>query len=88
MFHLIKIKDKWLNAINQDQLTWPNHVSELTGWKSTPGKKYGVTSIPKTFLIDKNGIIIDYDLRGEALEKNYLEILYYEIYIYYYYHMF
>ena len=68
-------KDKWLNAIKQDQLTWPNHVSELTGWKSTPGEKYGVTSIPKTFLIDKNGIIIDYDLRGEALEKKLLEVL-------------
>lgn len=68
-------KDKWLNAINQDQLTWPNHVSELTGWKSTPGEKYGVTSIPKTFLIDKNGIIIDYDLRGESLEKKLLEVL-------------
>ena len=50
-------KDKWLNAINQDQLIWPNHVSELTGWKSTPGEKYGVTSIPKTFLIDKNGML-------------------------------
>ena len=68
-------KEKWLNAIKQDQLTWPNHVSELTGWKSTPGEKYGVTSIPKTFLIDKNGIIIDYDLRGESLEKKLLEIL-------------
>ena len=68
-------KEKWLNAIKQDQLTWPNHVSELTGWKSTPGEKYGVTSIPKTFLIDKNGIIIDYDLRGEALEKKLLEVL-------------
>ena len=61
---LIKTEKKWLNAIKQDQLTWPNHVSELTGWKSTPGAKYGVSSIPKTFLIDKNGIIIDYDLRG------------------------
>ncbi len=68
-------KEKWLNAIKQDKLTWPNHVSELTGWKSTPGAKYGVTSIPKTFLIDKNGIIIDYDLRGKALEKKLLEIL-------------
>lgn len=68
-------KEKWLNAIKQDKLTWPNHVSELTGWKSTPGAKYGVTSIPKTFLIDKNGIIIDYDLRGEALEKKLLEVL-------------
>ena len=68
-------KEKWLEAIEQDQLTWPNHVSELTGWKSTPGKKYGITSIPKTFLIDKSGIIIGYDLRGDALEKKLSEIL-------------
>lgn len=68
-------KSKWLAAIKQDQLSWPYHVSELTGWKSTPGEKYGITSIPKTFLLDKNGIIIGYDLRGEALEKKLLEIL-------------
>ena len=68
-------KSKWLAAIKQDQLSWPNHVSELTGWKSTPGEKYGITSIPKTFLIDKNGVIIGYDLRGEALEKKLSEIL-------------
>lgn len=68
-------KEKWLAAIEQDQLSWPNHVSELTGWKSTPGKIYGITSIPKTFLIDKKGFIIDYDLRGEALEKKLSEIL-------------
>ncbi|MDA9809476.1 TlpA family protein disulfide reductase [Flavobacteriales bacterium] len=68
-------KSKWLAAIKQDQLSWPNHVSELTGWKSTPGEKYGITSIPKTFLIDKNGVIIGYDLRGEALEKKISEIL-------------
>jgi peroxiredoxin len=68
-------KEKWLEAIEQDQLSWPNHVSELTGWKSTPGEIYGITSIPKTFLIDKNGMIIDYDLRGEALEKKLSEIL-------------
>ena len=68
-------KSKWIAAIKQDQLSWPNHVSELTGWKSTPGEKYGITSIPKTFLIDKNGVIIGYDLRGEALEKKLSEIL-------------
>jgi peroxiredoxin len=68
-------KDKWLAAINQDQLTWSNHVSELTGWKSSAGNKYGVSSIPKTFLIDAKGKIIAYDLRGNDLEKKLSEIL-------------
>jgi peroxiredoxin len=68
-------KDKWLAAISQDKLTWSNHVSELTGWKSSAGNKYGVSSIPKTFLIDVNGKIIAYDLRGNDLEKKLSEIL-------------
>ena len=68
-------KNKWKDAINQDKLSWPNHVSELSGWRSTPATKYGVSSIPKTFLIDKNGIIIGYDLRGEALENKLSELL-------------
>lgn len=68
-------RKKWIDAINQDQLSWPNHVSELTGWKSTPGIQYGVSSIPKTFLIDKDGIIIGHDLRGSTLEKKLSELL-------------
>ena len=68
-------KDKWLAAISQDKLTWSNHVSELTGWKSSAGNKYGVSSIPKTFLIDAKGKIIAYDLRGNDLEKKLSEIL-------------
>ena len=68
-------KDKWLEAISKDQLSWPNHVSELLGWNSTAGTKYGITSIPKTFLIDKNGKIVGYNLKGAALEKKLAEIL-------------
>ena len=68
-------KEKWLAAIAQDQLTWSNHVSELTGWKSSAGNKYGVSSIPKTFLIDSKGKIIAYDLGGNDLEKKLSEIL-------------
>lgn len=68
-------KDKWLAAIVQDQLTWSNHVSELTGWKSSAGAKYGISSIPKTFLINKKGEIIGYDLRGNELGEKLSEIL-------------
>ena len=67
-------KDKWLAAIVQDQLTWSN-VSELTGWKSSAGAKYGISSIPKTFLINKKGEITGYDLRGNELEQKLSEIL-------------
>ena len=70
-----KDKQKWLEAINQDQLSWGNHVSELQGWNSSAGTKYGVSSIPSTFLINKKGEICGYNLRGDQLEKKIIELL-------------
>lgn len=62
-------KEKWMAAIKNDNLTWPNHVSDLAGWSSQVGRKYGVSSVPFTVLIDQEGKIIRTNLRGEALEK-------------------
>ena len=45
-------KDKWLQAIQKDGLTW-THVSDLKGWQNEAGKKYGVTSIPFMFWLIK-----------------------------------
>ena len=70
-----KDKQKWLGAIKQDQLSWENHVSELKGWNSSAGEKYGVSSIPSTFLINKKGEICGYNLRGEQLENKIIELL-------------
>jgi thiol-disulfide isomerase/thioredoxin len=61
-------KTKWLSAIEKDGLVWSNHVSDLGGWQSKVGQKYGVKSIPLTILIDKEGKIINTNLRGAALE--------------------
>ena len=62
-------RTRWINAIQQDGLIWPNHVSDLKYWQNEAAGKYGVSSIPKTVLLDRNGIITDHNLRGEALEK-------------------
>ncbi len=61
-------KDRWEGAIKSDNLEWPNHVSDLKGWRSAAALKYGIRSIPDNFLIDENGIIIAKRLRGENLE--------------------
>lgn len=61
-------KEKWKQAIKQDKLTWKNHVSELRSWSSPVAATYGVNSIPKTFLIDRKGVIRYQNLRGKALE--------------------
>jgi peroxiredoxin len=59
--------DKWLQAIKDDEMDW-YHVSNLQFWNDPIAKEYSVRSIPATFLLDENGVIIDKDLRGAALE--------------------
>lgn len=59
-------KQRWVNAIEKDNLSWPYHVSELTKWNSTAGRTYGVRGIPKTFMIDREGNIAAVGLRGAA----------------------
>jgi hypothetical protein len=65
-------KTAWENGIQQDGLVWENHVSDLQYWKNAAARLYNVNSIPATFLIDGNGVIIKKNLRGEAL-RNTLE---------------
>lgn len=62
-------KKAWINAIKQDQLNWPTHVSELKQWNCKAAAAYNVRSIPSNFLIDAKGIIIAKNLRGEQLDN-------------------
>lgn len=39
------------------------------GWQNKLAAKYGIDSVPATFLLDRQGRIIGQDLRGEALEE-------------------
>jgi thiol-disulfide isomerase/thioredoxin len=66
---LDKSKASWQNAIMQDRLAWPNHVSDLKYWQSEAAQIYRVSSIPTAYLIDGNGIIVGkgYSLRGGGL---------------------
>ncbi len=66
---------RWLGAIKQDNLYWPNHVSDLKQWKSEAVKIYGFTGIPFTVLLDPEGKIIAKNLRGPALENKIKELL-------------
>ena len=59
----------WLKAMTDDKLFWEYHVSDLKGWKSEGATIYGVRSIPQTFIIDGDGIIIAKNLKGEELNK-------------------
>ncbi len=62
-------KGAWVNAIANDKLAWPYHVSDLKYWSSDAGAKYNVNSIPTNWLIDGKGVIIAVSMHGEALSK-------------------
>lgn len=64
---LDKNKDAWVKAIKADKLDWKYHVSDLKYWNSEGAQLYGVNSIPASFLIDENGVIIGKNLRGQNL---------------------
>ncbi|MDN4165696.1 TlpA disulfide reductase family protein [Cytophagales bacterium LB-30] len=67
-------KDRWLKAISDDGLQWPQ-VSDLNGWENAVGQLYAVNAIPHTVLLDKEGKIIAKNLRGETLEAKLKELL-------------
>ena len=68
-------KSRWVNAIQQDNLKWPSHVSDLQYFNTVPAQVYGVNSIPRTFLIDKEGKIAKINPRGPLLEPSVKELL-------------
>ena len=62
-------KQLWLQAITQDKLSWPYHVSDLSGWNSNVVQTYQVEAIPFSLLLDPEGKIIAKNLRGPELKN-------------------
>jgi len=67
-------KDKWLQAIKDDHLTW-THVSDLQFWNNAAAVAYNVQSIPFNILIDPQGKIVAKNLRGADLENTLCQVL-------------
>lgn len=60
---------RWEAAIKKDGLTWKHHVSDLKKWDNEAAVMYGVSSVPMSFLVDPNGIIVAKNLRGIELHR-------------------
>jgi len=61
-------KEAWTKAINDDKLLW-NHVSDLKKWNSPVVDEFSIEAIPYTLFLNKDGIILAKNLRGEELMK-------------------
>jgi thiol-disulfide isomerase/thioredoxin len=62
-------KQRWISAIEQDQLAWDGHVSDLKKWECAPAQMYGVRSIPQTFLVGRDGKIVAINPRTDLEEQ-------------------
>ena len=61
-------KDKLVNFVKDKNMTWHQQF-DGKGWGNEIAQKFGISSIPATFLIGKDGTVVATNLRGEALEK-------------------
>lgn len=67
-------KEEWLEAIRNDRLGRWKHVSDLRYRDSEVVKQFGLTEIPASFLVDRDGRVIATNLRGEDLAKKLDEV--------------
>ena len=67
-------KKLWMDAIAKDNLTW-HQVSNLKYFNDPVAQLYNISSIPATYILDKDGKIVAKNLRGNALELKVAELL-------------
>jgi thiol-disulfide isomerase/thioredoxin len=60
-------KDKLISFTKEKNMPWQQYFDGLF-WQNKLAAKYGITSIPATYLLDGEGKIIAKNLRGDALE--------------------
>ncbi len=61
-------KEQLTSFLKKHDMPWPQFF-DGQGWENELAQKYGIQSIPATFLIDGSGTIIGSDLRGDNLER-------------------
>ena len=65
-------KDEWLEGIKTNEIKWVC-VKDLEG--SPVAKKLAIKYIPTTFLLNPEGVIVAFNLRGEELENKLAELM-------------
>jgi thiol-disulfide isomerase/thioredoxin len=59
--------DALAEYVKENGLKWPQYF-DGKGWENEFSTQFGITSIPATYLIGKEGKVVAMDLRGAALE--------------------
>ncbi len=62
------VREDWISGSEEYELPWIN-LGELESFYGEVATKYGVRFIPKSYLIDKEGCLLQKDLTTELLEE-------------------
>ena len=60
-------ESKFRTFVAKSEMNWV-HVMEGDGWKTRLATKYGISSIPRLFVLDRNGVCIAENARGRNVE--------------------
>ena len=55
-------------TIKRRKIAWPQFF-DGTGWDNKIAKRFGVTAIPSMWLVNKKGLVVDMNVRGDLKEK-------------------
>jgi thiol-disulfide isomerase/thioredoxin len=70
------VDERWKKAIEDDNLYWRYHVSDLQKWNNKAAEEYRVNAIPLLYIIDREGNIVAKNPRGFCkIEEILLEFL-------------
>lgn len=62
-------RDRWIRAIEEDNLTWSTHVSEIKRFNSQAALLYKVREIPTKYLLDPAGQIIGVNMEIAEMDR-------------------
>ncbi len=60
-------ESKFRTFVAKSEMNWV-HVMEGGGWKTRLATKYGISSIPRLFVLDRNGVCIAENVRGRNVD--------------------
>jgi thiol-disulfide isomerase/thioredoxin len=61
-------KDKLAKMTKEKEMPWPQFF-DGAGWQNKYGQEFGINSIPRMWLVDKKGMVVDMEARADLEKK-------------------
>jgi len=71
---LDRTREQWEQAVIDDNLPW-TQVSNLNFWNDPVARRYSIRAIPQSYLLNKDGLVMGKNLRGQELEDRILSLI-------------